>query len=80
MTNETHFILTRYAVKLRVLEKLRKGFTITPTTEDIQSVQHQVVSDMAYRYWELDNKQHGKDQEHWLKAEKDFIQGTRNWK
>ena len=43
-----------------------------PPIDEINSVRHQVVSEMAYRYWLIDGKPDGRSEKHWLLAELDW--------
>ena len=43
-----------------------------PPGDEIKSVQHQVVSEMAYRYWEFDGRPDGVSEKHWFLAESDW--------
>lgn len=65
------------AVRLRIVNILSGASLIprhigSPSFDEINSVRHQVISEMAHRYWEIEGKPDGKSEQHWFRAESDW--------
>lgn len=57
-----------------LLDELPKGYVTGPLKFDIKGIPtheecRSLIAKLAYQYWLDDGCPHGKDQEHWLKAE-----------